>query len=106
SERRAVGLVERGLVDKADPQAAADLLEGGGHLQRMTAALHLARAGEQRDRPVVGEGHIADGNGGVRLGCIAHAPSLARRGRVASPRARSWGRNARAYPLRPSVWLA
>src|SRR6266545_1544471 len=40
----AVGLVERGLVDEADLEAACDLFQGAGHFKRMRTALELARA--------------------------------------------------------------
>ena len=62
-EAGAVGLVEGRLVDEADAEPRRDLLQRGGHLERVRAAFHLAGAGEHRDRPVVGERDVADGDG-------------------------------------------
>src|SRR5262249_20952522 len=41
-DARAVGLVERRLVDEADPHLAGDLLESRGHLERVLAAFERA----------------------------------------------------------------
>jgi hypothetical protein len=43
----AVGLVERGLVDEADAKPRGDLLQRGGHLERVRAALQHAWPGDQ-----------------------------------------------------------
>ena len=63
----AVRLVERGLVDEPDPDAACDLLERGRHFQRMRAAFELAWAGDQRERQRIAETRIADGDNGIGL---------------------------------------
>lgn len=59
-QARSVRLVERRLVNEADAEPTADLLQRRRHLQGMRPALHLARPGEQRDRRIVGEGHAAN----------------------------------------------
>eukprot|EP01137_Pigoraptor_chileana_P021379 Opistho-2@84989 len=46
-DRRAVRLVERGLVDDLRAEPVADLAEGGGHFEGMRAALELAGAGDE-----------------------------------------------------------
>ena len=56
----AIGLVEGGLVDKADAAPRRDLLQRAGHLERMLAAFHLARPGDQRQRQAVAEPDLAD----------------------------------------------
>ena len=61
--RRAVGLVEGGLVDETDADARRDLFERARHFQRMRAAFQLARPGDQRQRQGVAEAHGADGDG-------------------------------------------
>ena len=71
--RGAVGLVETGLVDDADIQPLADLLQRMGHLQRVLAALQLAGPGNEDDalaatdgdRPLQALGVV---DKGVRLG--------------------------------------
>ncbi len=51
----AVGLVERGLVDEPNAEPRGDLLQRSRHLERVRAALELARAGDDRDRQVIAE---------------------------------------------------
>ena len=58
----AVGLVERGLVDEADLQPRGDLLQRGGHFERMRAAFELAGPGDDRDRQIIAEFDRANGD--------------------------------------------
>jgi len=89
---RAVGLVERRLVDEANSCARRDLLQGGRHLQRMRFALQSAWTCDQRHRQIIAEAHGADRHGRVRL--LIHGFTSSRRtmkGRnapVNGPRAR------------------
>lgn len=68
-----VRLVETGLVDDADVQPLADLLQRMGHFQRVLAALQLARAGDEDDALPAADGNRTaqtglDVDDGVRLG--------------------------------------
>ena len=62
AERGAVGLVERGLVDQADPQFARDFGQCRAGFQRMGAQLERIRADDEHQRQVVTERQIADRN--------------------------------------------
>ena len=69
----AVRLVERGLVDEANPDALRHLLERLRHLQRMGTAFELARTCDQRERQIVAEARRADIHNRVRdQGLIHH----------------------------------
>src|SRR5918998_345873 len=70
--RGAVRLVEGGLVDEADPEPRRHLLEGGGHFERMRAALHRAGTGDEAERQGVAEADGADRDGGLAGGDVAH----------------------------------
>ena len=59
SARSAVCLVERGLEDEADLAPGRDLLQRGGHFERMRAAFELAGAGDQRERQLRAKAHGA-----------------------------------------------
>ena len=73
AERGTVRLVEARFVDEPDAEPGRNLLQRRRHFERMRAALHLAGAGEHGDRPVHGEGHVADVDGGVgTLGGFGH----------------------------------
>src|SRR5690606_38993192 len=54
-QRRAVGLVETRLVDEADSETSADLLQPPGDVEGMAPALELAWPGDQAQRQVVAE---------------------------------------------------
>jgi len=58
----AVGLVEGGLVDETYLQPRGDLLQGGGHLQRVLTAFELAGSGNDRDRQIIAELDRANGD--------------------------------------------
>jgi hypothetical protein len=53
----AVGLVERGFVDKPQTQLAGHFLQRRGHIDGVIAALHGAGPGNQSQRRCVGKGH-------------------------------------------------
>ena len=65
----AVGLVEAGLVDQAGANPVGDLAQGMRHFERVRAALHLARTGDEREgqrltdphRAAAGHGEFDDG---------------------------------------------
>ena len=76
-DRGAVGLVEGGLVDEAQAEPVGDLLEGGGHFQRVIAALHGAGPGDDAERQMVAEADGASLDDGGMLFGIGHEPSLA-----------------------------
>ena len=65
-----IGLVERCLVDKTDPQPAGDLLERGRHFERVVAAFERTRPCDQNKRQRIPEARFADGDDwiGSRLG--------------------------------------
>ena len=59
-EAGAVRLVERGLVDEADPELRRHLLQPPGHVEGVLARFELAGPGDERERQVVAEGGGAD----------------------------------------------
>src|SRR5690606_9226932 len=56
----AVRLVERGLVDEADPEPSGHLLQSAGDLERVLPRFELARPGDQDDGEVIAEDGISD----------------------------------------------
>src|SRR5690554_489868 len=50
-----VRLVEGGLVDQPNPEAAADLAKRLGHLQGVLAAFHSAGSGDDRERQIIAD---------------------------------------------------
>src|SRR5690606_20578979 len=51
------------LVDEADAELGRHLLQRAGHVEGMLARFELAGTRDQRERRVVGETDIADGDG-------------------------------------------
>ena len=77
----AVRLVERCLVNEADPDPLGDLLQRRCHLQGVSAAFELARPGDQRDRQRIAEAHGTDRNNRIRtrnVGYLRHEWSACR----------------------------
>src|SRR5690606_15537631 len=69
----AVRLVEAGLIDDAEVQPLADLLQRMGGLKRVLAAFHLARAGDEDDAGAAADDDgfleaFGQGDDGVRRG--------------------------------------
>ena len=59
----AVGFVERRLENEANARGLAQALERRGNLKGMFAAFHLAGAGDQHQRPVIGQCQRPDVDG-------------------------------------------
>ena len=77
----AVRLVERGLVDEADPELRRDLLEGARRVEGVRAALERARTGDQRQWQRIAEAHRADSDDRIGSGIdldVHRVPSLGR----------------------------
>ena len=69
-ETGAVGLVERRLVDEADPEARRHLLQPAGDVEGVVARFELAGPGDERKRKVVAEPGGAD----LYMGVGFHRP--------------------------------
>ena len=54
-QRRAIGLIERGLVDDADAKPVGDFAQGGGHCERVIAALERTWTGDEGQRQMIAE---------------------------------------------------
>src|SRR5205823_5340796 len=90
-------LVEGSFVDEADPEPAGDLLQGGGHLQRMRAAFERTRTGDQRERQGVAEAHASNAHDWIRLS--GHRATLPSPGGVGQPTyRRAAGSNTKVAP--------
>ncbi len=55
----AVGLVEAGLEDQAGTDPVGDFAQGMRHLERVAAAFHLARTGDEHERQGLTQAHGA-----------------------------------------------
>ena len=56
----AVRLVERGLIDEANPEPRGEFLQRRSHLKGVCAAFQRARPGDQGERQRIAEARLAD----------------------------------------------
>ena len=106
----AVGLVERGLVDEPHAKPRGNLLQRSCHLERVRAALELARASDDRDRQVVAEPDrpCADDRRGCTIGVqgiipFSRGPCRAAAGGSTLSRPRISGLRRGQHPLPPRI---